>query len=242
MEVFDLTRGTTTGTIRRGTTTGTIRVPYKAGNTVQFKIRSTKTRKVNGKLQPERIAFTYSFSNQAIVRASWVEDSSDSELYVVTLTTIGTNATTSEKTTTVPFTQNESGNILNLTVIQEASPITYEYYVVGKPQDGIMVNDPATLVFESHFVSTNNSVIFQVLKVGYQGSTIVSQEIVGNTDGFTAYSRPINDGFRLGRESGVDETSISTIGGSSGKWYGTVNISFTYDSISGSNDIEFYQR
>lgn len=233
MEVFDLTRGTTTGTVR---------VPYKAGNTVQFKIRSTKTRKVNGKLQtPERIAFTYSYSNQAIVRASWVEDSSDSELYVVTLTVIGTNGTTSEKTTTVPFTQNESGNILNLTVIQEASPITYEYYVVGKPQDGIMVNDPATLVFESHFVSTNNSVIFQVLKVGYQGSTIVSQEVVGNTDG-SAYSRPINDGFRLGRESRVDETSISTIGGSSGTWFGTVNISFTYGSISGSNDIEFYQR
>lgn len=234
MEVFDLTRGTTTGTVR---------VPYKAGNTVQFKIRSTKTRKVNGKLQtPERVAFTYSYSNQAIVRASWVEDSSDSELYVVTLNTIGTNVTPSEKTTTVPFTQNESGNILNLTVIQEASPITYEYYVVGKPQDGIMVNDPATLVFESHFGSTNNSVIFQVLKVGYQGSTIVSQKIVGNTDGFTAYSRPINDGFRLGRESGVDETSISTINGSSGTWFGTVNISFTYGSISGSNDIEFYQR
>lgn len=142
----------------------------------------------------------------------------------------------------MPFTQNESGNILNLTVIQEATPITYEYYVVGNPKDGIMINDPATLVFESHFGSTNNSVIFQVLKVGFSGSTIVSQEIVGNTDGFTAYSRPINDGFRLGRKSGVDETSISTLGGSSGTWFGTVNISFTYGSISGSNDIEFYQR
>lgn len=54
--------------------------------------------------------------------------------------------------------------------------------------------------------------------------------------------RPINDGFKLGRESGVDETSISTIGGSSGKWFGTINVSFTYGSISGSNDIELYQR
>lgn len=38
MEVFDLTRGTTTGTVR---------VPAKAGETAQFKIRSTKAKKVN---------------------------------------------------------------------------------------------------------------------------------------------------------------------------------------------------
>lgn len=53
---------------------------------------------------------------------------------------------------------------------------------------------------------------------------------------------PINDGFRLVRESGVDKTLISTIRGSSGKWFGTINVSFTYGSISGSNDIELYQR
>lgn len=234
MEVFDLTRGTTTGTVR---------VPAKAGETAQFKIRSTKAKKVNGKSQtPERINFTYSYANQAVVRASWEEDPSNAELYIVTLLVIRTNTANTEDNTTVPFTQNESGNVLNLTVVQEAAAITYEYFIIGKPQDGIMVNDPATLVFESHFGSTNNSIIFQVLKVGYQGSTIISQEIVGSTDGFTAYSRPINDGFRLGRESGVDETSIFTIGGSSGKWFGTINVSFTYGSISGSNDIELYQR
>ena len=42
MEVFDLTRGTTTGTVR---------VPAKAGETAQFKIRSTKAKKVNGSVQ-----------------------------------------------------------------------------------------------------------------------------------------------------------------------------------------------
>jgi len=69
MEVFDLTRGTTTGTVR---------VPAKAGETAQFKIRSTKAKKVNGKSQtPERIAFTYSYANQAVVRASWEEDPSN---------------------------------------------------------------------------------------------------------------------------------------------------------------------
>ena len=30
-----------------------------------------------------------------------------------------------EDNTTVPFTQNESGNVLNLTVVQEAAAITY---------------------------------------------------------------------------------------------------------------------
>lgn len=75
MEVFDLTRGTTTGTVR---------VPAKAGETAQFKIRSTKAKKVNGKSQtPERIAFTYSYANQAVVRASWEEDPSNAELYIV---------------------------------------------------------------------------------------------------------------------------------------------------------------
>ena len=80
MEVFDLTRGTTTGTVR---------VPAKAGTTAQFKIRSTKTKKVNGKPNTtERIGFTYSYANQAIVRASWAVDPSDSELYIVTLSVI----------------------------------------------------------------------------------------------------------------------------------------------------------
>lgn len=148
MEVFDLTRGTTTGTVR---------VPAKAGETAQFKIRSTKAKKVNGKSQtPERINFTYHYANQAVVRASWKEDPSNAELYIVTLLVIYTNTANTENNTTVPFTQNESGNVLNLT--------------------------------------------------------------------------------------GVDETSISTIGGSSGKWFGTINVSFTYGSISGSNDIELYQR
>ena len=69
MEVFDLTRGTTTGTVR---------VPAKAGKTAQFKIRSTKAKKVNGKSQtPERINFIYSYANQAVVRASWEEDPSN---------------------------------------------------------------------------------------------------------------------------------------------------------------------
>lgn len=115
MEVFDLTRGTTTGTVR---------VPAKAGETAQFKIRSTKAKKVNGKSQtPERINFTYSYANQAVVRASWEEDPSNAEL---TLLVIRTNTANTEDNTTVPFTQNESGNVLNLTVVQEASPITYE--------------------------------------------------------------------------------------------------------------------
>ncbi len=120
MEVFDLTRGTTTGTVR---------VPAKAGATAQCKIRSIKTRKVNGKPQtPERIAFTYSYVNQGMVRASWKEDPSDSELYIVELLVINANITASERTTTMPFTQNESGNILNLTVTQEAG-VTYTGYI-----------------------------------------------------------------------------------------------------------------
>lgn len=119
MEVFDLTRGTTTGTVR---------VPAKAGETAQFKIRSTKAKKVNGKSQtPERIAFTYSYANQAVVRASWEEDPSNAELYIVTLLVIRTNTANTEDNTTVPFTQNESGNVLNLTVVQEATPKTEVY-------------------------------------------------------------------------------------------------------------------
>lgn len=137
MEVFDLTRGTTTGTVR---------VPAKAGTTVQFKIRSTKTKKVNGKAgTTERIGFTYSYANQAVVRASWVVDPSNAELYIVTLSVIYTNTSTSENRTTVPFTQDESGNVLNLTVIQEAATnITYDYFVVGNPEDGNMIYDAET--------------------------------------------------------------------------------------------------
>lgn len=126
MEVFDLTRGTTTGTVR---------VPAKAGETAQFKIRSTKAKKVNGKSQtPERINFTYSYANQAVVRASWKEDPSNAELYIVTLLVIRTNTANTEDNTTVPFTQNESGNVLNLTVVQEAAATTYEYFIISKPQ------------------------------------------------------------------------------------------------------------
>lgn len=114
MEVFDLTRGTTTGTVR---------VPAKAGKTAQFKIRSTKVKKVNGESQtPERINFTYSYANQAVVRASWEEDPSNAELYIVTLLVIRTNTANTEDNTTVPFTQNESGNVLNLTLWYKKLP------------------------------------------------------------------------------------------------------------------------
>lgn len=123
MEVFNLTRGTTAGTIR---------VPAKAGETVQFKIRSTKTKKVNGKSQtPERINFTYSYANQAVVRASWEEDPSNAELYIVTLLVIRTNIANTEDNTTVPFTQHESGNVLNLTVVQEVDVHLLEYIFTG---------------------------------------------------------------------------------------------------------------
>lgn len=151
MEVFDLTRGTTTGTIR---------VPALAGTTAQFKIRSTKTKKVNGKLQtPERIAFTYSYANQAVVRASWVVDPSDSELYIVTLSVIYTNTSTSENRTTVPFTQNESGNVLNLTVIQEAG-ITVQEYVLTWALPGVILppgGGSRTVEIESYVLYSDGS-------------------------------------------------------------------------------------
>lgn len=237
MEVFDLTRGTTTGTVR---------IPAKAGETSKFKIRSTKTKKVNGKSQtPERIAFTYAYGNQGIVRASWKTDPSNAELYIVTLLVIGDNTTTSERTLTLPFTQEESGNVLNLTVIQEAKPNYFQYFVVGQPSDGgIMKNDPATLTFESHLVSTTSVLTLIVLKVEYDGNNqIVAISDIDYTETFeVTLSKPINDGFRLYTDQGTNEIRLSTIGGPSGTWFGTINISFSYGSIISSNDIELYQR
>lgn len=181
MEVFDLTRGTTTGTVR---------VPAKAGKTVQFKIRSTKAKKVNGKSQtPERINFTYSYANQAVVRASWEEDPSNAELYIVTLLVIRTNTANTEDNTTVPFTQNESGNVLNLTVVQEAAAITYEYFLIGKPQDGIMFSADGgtqTVEVESYILYSDGSKVAEVPYVDSKPTWLTVEitpksQIIGNT-------------------------------------------------------------
>lgn len=181
MEVFDLTRGTTTGTVQ---------VPALAGSTAQFKIRSTKTRKVNGKLQtPERIAFTYSYANQAIVRASWKEDPSDSELYIVTLTAIGTNATTSEKTTTVPFTQNESGKTITINVSQAAGVIVQEYVFTGPALSNIMFladGGTRTVEVESYILYSDGSKVAEVPYVDSKPTWLTVEitpksQIIGNT-------------------------------------------------------------
>lgn len=240
MEVFDLTRGTTTGTIR---------VPAKAGTTAQFKIRSTKTKKVNGKAgTTERIGFTYSYANQAVVRASWAVDPSDSELYIVTLSVIYTNTSTSENRTTVPFTQNESGNVLNLTVIQEANTqVTYDYFVVGNPEDGNMIWDGATQTFESHLGSTSNALLFEVLKVGYNSmNQVVSEELIGTTDTYEIYmSDPEQGGFIIQADQmqGNDRMVISTKGGNKGTCFGRIGVRFSYGlvDIVNSNIIELYQ-
>lgn len=238
MEVFDFTRGTTTGTVR---------VPALAGTTAQFKIRSTKAKKINGKLQTtERIAFTYSYANQAIVRASWVVDPSDSELYIVTLSVIGINATTSERQTTVPFTQEESGNVLNLTVVQEAeTQVTYDYFVVGNPEDGNMIYDAETLTFESHLDSTLNALLFEVLKVGYNSmNQVVSEDLIGTTDTYEIYhSDPEQGGFIIQADQmqGNDRMVISTRGGNKGTYFGRIGVRFSYGDIMNSNIIEFYQ-
>ena len=134
MEVFDLTRGTTTGTIR---------VPAKAGTSVDFKIRSTKTKKVNGKIDTTgRIEFTYDYGDQGYVRAFWETDPSNLELYIVTIKVIGDNFSASERQFTLSFTQKESGKVLNLTVIQEAN-ITVQKYILtssGMPRLDIPAN------------------------------------------------------------------------------------------------------
>ena len=211
-----------------------------SGGTHRIEIRSRREKFVNGKTTEVTTP-----SCTVSIAESWLNGriEVDSEYRILNLyLTISKNESSQSRTSIVTLQQEGSNKVITLTVIQEAG-ISYQYFVVGKPRDGIMINDPSTLNFETHFVSTSNAIIFQVLKVGFLGSQVVSQEIIGNTSGFTAYSRPINDGFRLVQESGADETSISTKGGSSGTWYGTVNVSFTTGSgISGSNDIELYQR
>ena len=177
MEVFDLTRGTTTGTIR---------VPALAGTTVQFKIRSTKTKKVNGKADTtERIGFTYSYANQAVVRASWVVDPSESELYIVTLSVIYTNTSTSENRTTVPFTQEESGNVLNLTVIQEGKKdYTFSAYplTLNFPKEG----GTQTIEVESYALYSDGSKVALVPYVDSKPTWLdieisPKNQVIGNT-------------------------------------------------------------
>lgn len=207
----------------------------------RIEIKSRKQKIVNGK-----VTETTTPSCKATIIESWLHYSVvvDSEYNILNFyLTVDKNESGNSRSSTVIIKQDDSGNTINLKVTQEAG-ISYEYYVVGKPQDGIMVNDPATLVFESHLGSTSNRLILQVLKVGYQGSTVVSQEIVGNTDTFeVTLAKPINDGFRInGSDQGTDELNISTIGGNSGTWFGSMNIRFSYGDIISSNDIELYQR
>lgn len=181
MEVFDLTRGTTTGTVR---------VPALAGKTVQFKIRSTKVKKVNGKSQtPERINFTYSYTNQAVVRASWEEDPSNAELYIVTLLVIRTNTANTEDNTTVPFTQNESGNVLNLTVVQEAGVHLQEYIFTGPSFSNIMFSAAGgtqTVEVESYALYSDGSKVAEVPYVDSKPTWLTVEitpksQIIGNT-------------------------------------------------------------
>lgn len=181
MEVFDLTRGTTTGTVR---------VPAKAGETAQFKIRSTKAKKVNGKSQtPERISFTYSYANQNVVRAFWEKDPSNAELYIVTLSVIRTNTANTEDNITVPFTQNESGNVLNLTVVQEAGVHLQEYIFTGPSLSNIRflaAGGTQTVEVESYALYSDGSKVAEVPYVDSKPTWLTVEitpksQIIGNT-------------------------------------------------------------
>lgn len=201
MEVFNLTRGTTTGTVR---------VPAKAGETVQFKIRSTKVKKVNGKSQtPERINFTYSDSNQAVVRASWEEDPSNAELYIVTLLVIRTNTANTEDNITVPFTQNESGNVLNLTVVQEAAVIVQEYVLTGPSSSSIMFlanGGTQTVEVESYVLYLDGSKVAEVPYVDSKPTWFTVEitpksQTIGNTEYSVKVTATPNTGTTARREN-----------------------------------------